>query len=127
MMTDPIADMLTRIRNAQMRETAEVVLPNSKTKLAIAKIMFETGYLTDVKTTKNGAFTSLVLGLRTDGHIRSIRRISKPGRRIYAKAGRIPRVLNGRGIMIVSTSRGMMTDRAARAQHLGGELICEVQ
>jgi len=126
-MTDPIADMLTRIRNATMRGNAEVVLPHSKIKAAIAELMQTRGYLAGVKTIQNGVFTTLALQLPADGTISNIRRISKPGRRIYAPASKIPRVQNGHGMMIVSTSQGLMTDEQARKARLGGELICEVR
>src|SRR5579884_3226265 len=107
MSTDPIADMLTRIRNAQLIGKTEVVLPHSKIKQAIAELMRDKGFLADVAVSQNGSFTILSLTLKDNTTaIRSIRRISKPGRRIYAKRDQIPYVLNGRGMMIVSTSRG---------------------
>ena len=127
MMTDPIADMLTRLRNAQMIGKSEVSLPYSKIKQSIAEILKSSGYLAEVKVVQAGAFSQLVLQLSSAKNIRKIRRISKPGRRIYAKASKMPVVLGGRGVMIVSTSRGIMTDNEARKQRLGGELMCEVQ
>lgn len=125
-MTDPIADMLTRIRNAQMAGHTEVVLPNSKIKFAVATIMHQRGYLAGVKVVKNAAFESLIIALHPEGKIRAIKRISKPGRRIYASATQIPRVLNGRGLVILSTSKGILSDRDARNAGVGGELLCEV-
>lgn len=130
MTTDPIADMLTRIRNAAAVGRPQVSLPYSKIKAAIADILVKQDYLMEAKTIKNGAFASIELTLTGDKQtvreIRKLERISKPGRRVYAGAGEIPRVLSGRGIVIVSTSSGIMTGHEARKKGLGGELICKV-
>lgn len=130
MTTDPIADMLTRIRNATAVGKPTVSLPYSKIKAAIADILVAQGYLATVSTSKNGAFTSLDIQLvgdkKTTREIRAIERVSKPGRRVYAGVAEIPRVLSGRGIVIVSTSAGIMTGHEARRKGLGGELICKV-
>ncbi len=133
MTTDPIADMLTRIRNAATVGKPQVHLPYSKIKAAIADILVRQGYLASAKTVKNGAFTNLEIGLsggekgeKSVREIRKLERISKPGRRVYAGVAEIPRVLSGRGIVIVSTSAGIMTGHEARKKGLGGELICKV-
>ncbi len=127
--TDPIADMLTRIRNARGAGKSTVSMPYSKIKYKIADILAATGYLTDVKVTKNGAFSQLEVGI-DDAQVRRplqrLIRVSKPGRRVYAKHTEIPHVLSGRGIVIVSTSSGLMTGQEARQKGLGGELICKV-
>lgn len=125
-MTDPIADMLTRIRNAQSSHITELTLPYSKIKHAIAGIMAEQGYLSKVSTVKNGAFESLQITLGKPGQMVAIKRVSKPGRRIYVKANEIPSVLGGRGLVVMSTSAGIMSGFAARKAGLGGEVICEV-
>lgn len=128
-MTDPIADMLTRIRNALAARRHQVSLPHSRLKEAIAGILKDNGFLTGVKTEGEGSLKLLVLELPNgdDGRaITAIDRISKPGRRIYAKSNDIPLILGGRGMVIVSTSNGVMTGREARKRGLGGELICKV-
>lgn len=129
--TDPIADMLTRIRNGQAVGHGFVSVPYSKIKRAIAEILQESGYIAGVKLSQNGAFQSLQLYLSSDQTkatkpISRLKRISKPGRRVYARSSQIPQVLNGKGMMIISTSKGLMTNRQARKAGLGGELICEV-
>ncbi len=127
--TDPIADMLTRIRNAAQVGKSEVVIPYSKLKHTLADILKKNGYVAGVKKTEAGVFSSLVLNIdptQTTKSITTLERVSKPGRRMYAKRDDIPRVLGGRGIMIVSTSAGVMTGYEARARGLGGELICKV-
>ncbi len=127
--TDPIADMLTRLRNAALVGKAEVRMPHSKIKVQIAQILLNNGYLAGVKTDDSGAFKTLVLDIdqaKTTKAFTSLIRVSKPGRRMYAKRDEIPRVLGGRGIVIVSTSAGIMTGYQARAKGLGGELICKV-
>ncbi|HMS92115.1 MAG TPA: 30S ribosomal protein S8 [Candidatus Saccharibacteria bacterium] len=127
MTTDPIADMLTRIRNGLSADKSSVIVPHSKIKLAIAQILKSNGYLTDVKETKNGAFMMLELALAgSDKKITTITRMSKPGRRMYAPKTEIPSVLGGRGIVIVSTPSGIMTGSEARKKGVGGELICTV-
>ncbi len=130
MTTDPIADMLTRIRNAVMVGKPAVSLPYSKIKAAIADILVAQGYLVAVEKNQNGAFTVLDLTIsgskKAEREIHTLERVSKPGRRVYAGVAEIPRVLSGRGIVIVSTSSGIMTGHEARKKGLGGELICKV-
>ena len=127
MVTDPIADMLTRIRNAKAMRYKEVEVPASKIKLEIARILKEEGYINDyiVKETENQGIIALSLkyGEKKESVITGLKRISKPGLRVYAKSEELPRVLNGLGIAIVSTSKGIMTDRDARRQSLGGEVL----
>ena len=128
MFTDPISDFLTRIRNAQAARHETVVLPSSKLKLAMAKILEKEGYLEGVHETTEGAKRSIEFRLKYDGRTPSIRhlvRVSTPGRRVYRKCGELPRVLSGQGIAIVSTSAGIMTNREARKRKLGGEVLCE--
>lgn len=128
-MTDPIADMLTRIRNAIAASRTYVVLPHSNMKESIARILKDNGFIADYEVEKNGAFKSLMITVSRDGNtpsINAVQRISKPGRRVYAGATEIPLVLGGRGMVILSTSGGMMTGREARQKGLGGELICKV-
>ena len=130
MMTDPIADMLTRIRNGlQARHETVEVTPVSKEKLEIARILKEEGYITDYTVAgdvKKVMTVTLKYGQNNQKVINGIKRISKPGLRVYAKVENLPRVLNGLGIAIISTSNGMMTDREARAKHCGGEVIAHV-
>ncbi len=128
-MTDPIADMLTRIRNAQMVERATVEMPSSKVKVAIAKVLKDEGYIDGFKVGGEEAKPVLEIALRYYAGrpvIEKLERISKPGLRIYKGKDEIPRVMNGLGIAIVSTSRGVMTDRAARASGVGGEVLCYI-
>ncbi|MFA6972319.1 MAG: 30S ribosomal protein S8 [Gallionella sp.] len=129
-MNDPISDMLTRIRNAQMAEKASVSMPSSKLKVAIAEVLKEEGYVDGFKVEqgKPGKAT-LQIGLKYySGRpvIEKIQRISRPGLRIYKGNSDIPKVMNGLGIAIVSTSKGLMTDRKARANGIGGEVLCVV-
>ena len=127
--TDPIADMLTGIRNAIMVGKNEVRIPTSKNKLVIAKNLVKAGYLADVKTEKSSPRDILVITIAEEGKnpvITEINRVSKPGRRVYAKVAEIPKVKSGRGIVLVSTSRGVMTGNEAIKAGLGGELICKV-
>ena len=127
-MTDPIADMLTRIRNAQMVEKATVEMPSSRVKVAIAGVLKDEGYIDGFRVTEE-AKPVLEIALRYHGGrpvIEKIERVSKPGLRIYRSKDDIPRVMNGLGIAIVSTSRGVMTDRKARASGVGGEVLCIV-
>lgn len=127
--TDPIADLLTRIRNAIAIGKNEVRLPSSKLKLTVAKELAKAGYLVNVKTEKNSPRDDLVVTINEEGKnpvITEIARVSKPGRRVYAGAKEIPKVKSGRGVMIVSTSKGIMTGAEAIKNHLGGELICKV-
>ena len=128
-MTDPIADMLTRIRNAQLIERATVVMPSSKVKIAIAKVLKDEGYIDGYKVAGEEGKPQLEIALRYYAGrpvIEKIERVSKPGLRIYKGKDDIPPVMNGLGIAVVSTSRGVMTDRAARAAGVGGEVLCIV-
>jgi small subunit ribosomal protein S8 len=128
-MSDPVADMLTRIRNAQMSEKASVVMPSSKLKVAIAKVLKDEGYIEDFKTSAEGVKNLLEIGLKYYAGrpvIERIERVSRPGLRIYRGSHDIPAVMNGLGIAIVSTSKGVMTDRKARASGVGGEVLCIV-
>jgi small subunit ribosomal protein S8 len=128
MNTDPIADMLTRIRNAASARRTSVKLPHSKIKEAIAKILKDNGFVSDYSVDTSGPFKQIVVSLAEPetANFNTIDRISKPGRRIYAGATEIPSVLGGRGIVIVSTSGGLMTGKDAKKRGLGGELICKV-
>jgi small subunit ribosomal protein S8 len=128
-MTDPIADMLTRIRNAQLAEKATVQMPPSKVKVAIAKVLKDEGYIEGFAVVGEETRPQLEIALKYYAGrpvIEKIERVSKPGLRIYKGKDDIPRVMNGLGIAIVSTSRGLMTDRKARATGVGGEVICIV-
>ena len=127
---DPIADMLTRIRNANQMRYKEVEVPASKIKIEIARILKEEGFISDYKIKKNDVQSIIVLylkyGDKKERVITGLKRISKPGLRVYAKAQELPRVLNGLGIAIISTSHGVMTDRDARNQSLGGEVMAYI-
>ena len=129
-MTDPIADMLTRIRNANQMRYTEVEVPASNIKTAIAKILKNEGFIVDYKLKKNNVQDILVLTLKYSDKkervITGLKRISKPGLRVYAKADEVPRVLNGLGIAIISTSKGIMTDKDARKESLGGEVLAYI-
>jgi len=130
-MTDPIADMLTRIRNGLSAEHDTVVIPASKMKVEIARILKQEGYINgysvEGETTKEKTITvELKYGPDKEKVITGLKRISKPGLRVYAKGDNVPRVLNGLGIAIISTSKGLMTDRDARKQNLGGEVVAYV-
>ena len=128
-MTDPIADMLTRIRNAQMIGQVEASMPCSKLKAAIAQVLKDEGYIEDYAVRDNGAKKELRIGLKYYAGrpvIERLERVSKPGLRVYRGSGEIPKVMNGLGVAIVSTSRGVMTDRKARADWVGGEILCIV-
>jgi small subunit ribosomal protein S8 len=128
-MTDPIADMLTRIRNAQMAEKAAVSMPSSKIKVAIASVLKDEGYIDDFAIRENGEKPELNIALKYYAGrpvIERIERVSKPGLRVYKGSDSLPRVMNGLGIAIVSTPQGVMTDRKARASKVGGEVICIV-
>ncbi|MBT5808056.1 30S ribosomal protein S8 [Candidatus Uhrbacteria bacterium] len=129
MMTDPISDMLTRIRNAQAVRKPEIVLPFSKVKFAIAKILQKETYVSGVEKVTEAKFPMLRIQLRYDEkkpRIQMLKRISKPGRRVYAKSNELPTVLSNIGIAIISTPNGLMTNKEARTRHLGGEVICEI-
>lgn len=129
-MTDPIADMLTRIRNANQMRYKEVEVPASKIKISIAEILKNEGYIADYKIKKNNVQDIIVLNLKYGENkervITGLKRISKPGLRVYAKAEELPRVLNGLGIAIISTSKGLMVDRQARKESLGGEVLAYI-
>ncbi len=128
-MTDPIADMLTRIRNAQKSNKTVISLPSSKFKLAISKILKEEGYIDDIIQHKKGQKVTLEITLKKiEDHyaISGIEKVSKPGQRAYVGKNKLPRVLGGFGIAIVSTSRGVMTNAEARKNGLGGEVVCRV-
>lgn len=129
MVTDPIADMLTRIRNANAMRYKEVEIPSSKVKVEIAKILKNEGFINDYKVKKNNVQDIIVLNLKYNNKervITGLKRISKPGLRVYAKAEEIPRVLNGLGIAIISTSKGIMTGKDAKAANLGGEVLAYI-
>lgn len=127
--TDPIADMLTRIRNAIAVRKSEVVMPHSKVKQAVAELLKQSGFVSDVKVTDLSLGKSLTIVINSEhenARITEIARLSKPGRRTYVNATEIPTVMRGRGIVIISTSKGMMTGSDAKKQGIGGELICKV-
>lgn len=126
---DPISDMLTRIRNAIAVNKSEVKMPHSKAKEAVARILKESGFLNGVSVEKITGGKELVIEINdanSNAVITEIKRLSKPGRRVYAKAQEIPTVKNGRGVVVISTSRGMMAGTEASKQQIGGELICQV-
>ena len=130
MVTDPIADMLTRIRNANQLRYKEVEVPASKIKVEIARILKEEGFIADYKIEKENVQDKIVLALKYGDNkervITGLKRISKPGLRVYVKAEEVPRVLNGLGIAIISTSKGLMKDKDAREQSLGGEVVAYI-
>ena len=127
---DPIGDMITRIRNAQMRLLSKVEIPSSKFRAKILDVLKQEGYISDYKTLSDqNKKNSLSVDLKYNNGmpvIKEIKRISKPGRRIYARANSIPKIQNGLGLAIVSTSKGIMSDNDARYQNIGGEIICRV-
>jgi len=128
-MTDPIADMLTRIRNAQTAGHADVTMPASKVKVSIAQVLKDEGYIEDFAVRGEGKARELHVGLKYYAGrpvIERIERVSKPGLRVYKGRHDIPRIMNGLGVAIVSTSHGVMTDRKARADGFGGEILCFV-
>ena len=128
-MTDPIADMLTRIRNAQMVEKAAVTMPASKLKVSIAEVLKSEGYIDDFAVRENDGKAQLDIALKYYAGrpvIERIERVSRPGLRVYKGKDDLPRVLNGLGVAIVSTPKGVMTDRKARASTVGGEVLCIV-
>ena len=128
-MSDPIADMLTRIRNAQMVEKPSVAMPSSKLKAAIAKVLKDEGYIEDFAVRGEGAKPELEIALKYYAGrpvIEKIERVSRPGLRIYKRSDDIPRVMNGLGIAIISTSRGVMTDKDAARKGVGGEVLAYV-
>ena len=128
-MSDPIADMLTRIRNAQMVEKVSVTMPSSKVKVAIAQVLKDEGYIDDFAVKAEGAKSELNIALKYYAGrpvIERLERVSKPGLRVYRGRNDIPQVMNGLGVAIVSTPKGVMTDRKARATGVGGEVLCIV-
>ena len=125
-MTDPIADMLTRIRNANQMRNKEVSMPVSKMKLEIAKILDAEGFITNYTVKENTLTLTLKYGQNKERVITGLKRISKPGLRVYAKASEIPTVLNGLGIAIISTPNGVITDKEARKNNVGGEVIAYI-
>ncbi len=128
-MTDPVADMLTRIRNAQMAEKQSVAMPSSKIKIAIAGVLKEEGYIGDFAVRKLDGKATLDVALKYyagNPVIGRIERVSRPGLRVYRGSGDLPRVLDGLGVAIISTPKGVMTDRKARASNVGGEILCIV-
>ena len=130
MNTDPIADMLTRIRNASVVSHPSVEIPSSKLKVALAKLLKEEGYISDYSEKVDGHFKTLSIELKYDESnkpiISKLQRVSRPGLRSYCKAKNLPQVLGGMGIAIVSTSKGLLTDRKARKENLGGEVLCYI-
>jgi small subunit ribosomal protein S8 len=131
MMTDPIADMLTRIRNAGLARHDRTEMPMSRLKAALAEILKSEGFIADARPSESESGPQkltivLKYGRDRTGAIDGVRRVSRPGRRVYVRHDRIPRVFSGLGISILSTSHGLMSDREARRQKLGGELLCEV-
>jgi small subunit ribosomal protein S8 len=132
MMTDPIADMLTRLRNANVAFHDDVVMPSSKLKEALARILEQEGYITGFAvnddSARPGRQLTITLKYTPDRKrtISGVKRVSKPGLRVYSKATDVPRVLGGMGISILSTNQGLMTDREARKRRVGGEILCQV-
>jgi len=130
MLTDPIADMLTRIRNANKALQDTVEMPTSRTKVDIARLLKEEGYITDFRVEDGESFNTLTIDLKFGRNreriITDLKRVSKPGRRIYARKDRLPRVLGGMGTAILSTSSGVITSRTAEERGVGGEVICFV-
>ena len=128
-LTDPIADMLTRIRNAVRAKHTTVDVPYSKVKNEIAKILLDEGFVADIETVENGVNKNIRITLKykdSKSVIQGLKRISKPGLRIYAEKEELPRVLNGLGIAIISTSKGIVTDKVARKENVGGEVIAYI-
>ena len=129
-MTDPIADMLTRIRNALAVNKETVEIPSSNMKKAIAEIMLKEGYVSDVKLVEDGYAGKLVVTLKYAGKkksvINALQRISRPGLRVYANVENMPKVMDGLGIAIISTNKGIMTDKQAKAANVGGEVLCYI-
>jgi len=128
-MSDPIADMLTRIRNAQMSEKPSTAMASSKLKVSIAQVLKDEGYIEDFSVHDTGGKPQLEIGLKYYAGrpvIERIERVSKPGLRVYRPSRAVPRVMNGLGVAIVSTSKGVMTDRKARGLGIGGEVLCFV-
>lgn len=128
--TDPIADMLTRIRNATMAKHEDVIIPASKEKLAIAKILLDEGYITSYEEKEEESYKNIYIVLKYDENgesvIQGLKRISKPGLRIYAQCDKLPKVISGLGIAIISTNKGIVTDKVARSLNVGGEVLAYV-
>ncbi len=124
-MTYPIGDLLTRIRNGQMARKEMVAVPYSRLKKDMIHVLTEKGFIEGYKEEKDGKFKQIVIELKVDREL-ALKRISKPGQRIYTKKGEVGKVLNGYGVALVSTSKGVMAGRDARKQGLGGEVLCEV-
>lgn len=127
--TDSIADFITRIRNAGAAKQKYVKAPSSKLKLAISEILKDQGYISDYRKIDDGLQGEIEVTLRyykREHVIKEIQRISKPGRRVYASADKLPRIMNGLGVAIISTSRGVMSDKSARQNRVGGEVLCSV-
>jgi small subunit ribosomal protein S8 len=129
-MTDPIADFLTRVRNALLAKHETTEVPASKLKWRVAEILKAEGYITDAQLLGEGRYRVIRIGLKYDpgevSVIQTLRRVSKPGRRVYVTADQLPRVLNGLGVAIISTSLGVMSDRECRRMNVGGEVMCQV-
>jgi len=130
-MTDPIADFLTRIRNAQMAKLKVVEIPASNIKKSITKILFDQGYILNYKFEDKGVQGNIKIALKYSGEtkqpvIKKLQRVSSPGLRLYKNSNELPRVLNGLGIAIISTSTGVLTDKEARSKNIGGEVLCYV-
>ncbi len=128
---DPISDMLTRIRNASQKKHTTTKIPSSKMSLSIAKVLQKEGFISDINEEGEGYTSKIILGLKYSGKnkfptIRSMQRVSKPGLRIYKNTRALPKVLGGLGVAIISTSKGVMSDRDARKQGIGGEVLCYV-
>ena len=130
LINDPIADMLTRIRNALVARHDSIVVPASNEKKAVAKILLDEGFIKSVDVIEDGVQGSIKIGLKYDANRKSVitglKKISKPGLRVYAKVDELPKVLGGLGIAIISTSKGVMTDKEARKNAVGGEVLCYV-
>ncbi len=129
-LTDPIADMLTRIRNSITAKHNEVIIPASKEKMAILNILLEEGYIKEAKLVEDGTKKNIVVTLKYDENgdsvIQGLRRISKPGLRVYAEKDKLPKVINGLGIAVISTNKGILTDKQARSLNVGGEVLAFV-
>ena len=129
-LTDPIADMLTRIRNAITAKHTEVSIPASNEKMSILNILVEEGYIKEAKLVENGSIKNIVVTLKYDSNgesvIQGLRRISKPGLRVYAEKDKLPKVINGLGIALISTNKGILTDKKARSLGVGGEVLAFV-
>ncbi len=130
LVTDPIADMLTRIRNATRAKHESVIIPASNEKMSIAKILLDEGYIASFEEVKDGNWKNILITLKYDeageSVIQGLRRISKPGLRIYAQKDKLPRVISGLGIAIISTNKGIVTDKVARQLNVGGEVLAYV-